>query len=163
SYGMATVALEPAPTWDELVDESTRAKRSHDYTLHTTRVSPVGDFKSLSELTSVQDRRFAITKEGAEEMAAEKQQFQKLVAERLALTPHKDVYILVHGVNNSFDDVLFRASQIWHFVGRRGVAIGYSWPGGAKGLRGYFQDRESGEFTVLHLKTILKALADTPA
>jgi esterase/lipase superfamily enzyme len=39
----------------------------------------------------------------------------------------------------------------------------YTWPAGANGLlRGYTHDRESGEFTILHLKQFLRLLAATP-
>ena len=81
---------------------------------------------------------------------------------RLALTPKKEVFILVHGVANQFDDAIISVAEMWHFLGREGVPIAYTWPAGAKGLVFYNVDRESGEFTVLHLKQFLRALADMP-
>jgi esterase/lipase superfamily enzyme len=53
-------------------------------------------------------------------------------------------------------------AQLWHFLGRFGVPIVYAWPAGRGGLRGYATDRESGEFTVFHLKQFLRAIADCP-
>ena len=53
-------------------------------------------------------------------------------------------------------------AELWHFLGRQGVPILYTWPAGAGGgLRGYTRDRESGEFTIFHLKQFLRLLAST--
>ena len=41
-------------------------------------------------------------------------------------------------------------------MGRQGVCIAYTWPSGFGGPFGYFHDRESGEYTVLHLKQFLR-------
>ena len=78
-----------------------------------------------------------------------------MVSQRLAQTPHKDVYVYIHGFANTFDDAVFRAAELWHFMGRQGVCIAYTWPSGYGGPFGYFHDRESGEYTVLHLKQFL--------
>ena len=54
-------------------------------------------------------------------------------------------------------------AELWHFLGRQGVPILYTWPAGSGGgLRGYTHDRESGEFTIFHLKQFLRLLAATP-
>lgn len=88
--------------------------------------------------------------------------FETLSAE-LAKTPVKDVYIFVHGYNNNFFDSVTTIAGMWHFLGREGVPIAYSWPAGRGGLlRGYTYDRESGEFTVYHLKTMLRVIAACP-
>jgi esterase/lipase superfamily enzyme len=90
------------------------------------------------------------------------QAFHKLIQERLAGTPHKEVFVFIHGFNNSFEDAVFRAAEVWHFLGRVGVPLVYTWPAGYGGIRGYAYDRESGEFTVGHLKVCLEALASCP-
>jgi len=162
AFGEATVAMEPATSWEELVTVSTEAKRAHEYTVRTTKVQEVGQIQSMANLFAVKDHKIELPPESVEVAAQERKAFQKLLEEKLALSPHKDVFILVHGVNNTFDDAVHRAAQIWHFAGREGVAVAYCWPAGGSGLRGYFQDRESGEYTVLHLKTMLKAVAETP-
>jgi esterase/lipase superfamily enzyme len=52
---------------------------------------------------------------------------------------------------------------LWHFLGRRGVPIAYTWPAGQTGfLRGYNYDRESSEFTVFHLKQTIREIAHNP-
>ena len=45
---------------------------------------------------------------------------------------------------DSFEDAIFRIAELWHFLGREGVPIAYTWPAGHPGLlRGYNYDRES--------------------
>src|SRR5438094_218234 len=92
----------------------------------------------------------------------EREHFEIALRERLAQTPQKDVYIFVHGVNNAFDDAVFRAAEVWHFMGRVGVPVAYSWPAGRGGVRGYAYDYESGEFTVGHLRQFIKLVAECP-
>src|SRR5207253_9395082 len=60
-------------------------------------------------------------------------------------------------------DSVITIGQLWHFLGRQGVPVAYSWPAGHGGLlRGYNYDRESSEFTVYHLKEMLRFLASCP-
>jgi esterase/lipase superfamily enzyme len=84
------------------------------------------------------------------------------VRRRLALTPRKDVYIYVHGYHNTFEDAAFALAELWHFFGRQGLPIIYTWPAGYPGIFGYTYDRESSEFTVFHLKQVIKWLSDQP-
>src|SRR5262249_29211088 len=83
--------------------------------------------------------------------------------QRLALTPRKAAYVYIHGYNNTFEDGVLVIAELWHFLGREGLPILYTWPAGSGGgLRGYTHDRESGEFTIFHLKQFLRILASTP-
>ena len=89
---------------------------------------------------------------------------RELLDRKLATSPDcHDVFVFVHGFNVSFEDSALITAQLHHFLGRRGIPIAYSWPAGA-GLSvfGYSRDRESGEYTVFHLKEFLKAVADHP-
>jgi esterase/lipase superfamily enzyme len=87
------------------------------------------------------------------------QQFRAELKRRFALTPKKDVYIYVHGYNNRFADGADTLAELWHFMGREGVPLLYSWPAGRGGFTGYGYDRESGQFTVFHFKQLLRSLA----
>ena len=89
-------------------------------------------------------------------------QARRVITERLALTPRKDVYLDVHGVATTFEQTVLSMAEFWHFLGREGVPIVYTWPAGSKELLFYTVDRESGEFTVLHLKQFLRFLAGMP-
>jgi esterase/lipase superfamily enzyme len=70
-----------------------------------------------------------------------------------------EVLIFVHGFKNTFDYAAVSLAELWHFIGRRGVPMLYSWPAAHKGMFGYFIDRESGEFTIYHLKNLIRSLA----
>jgi esterase/lipase superfamily enzyme len=87
---------------------------------------------------------------------------KQLIRKRLARTPRKEVFLDVHGVATGFDDAVLDLASFWHFLGREGVPIAYTWPAGSKGVLFYTVDRESGEFTVLHLKEFLRLLVDMP-
>jgi esterase/lipase superfamily enzyme len=88
--------------------------------------------------------------------------FHQLLRERLAKTPQKDVFIFIHGFNTEFNDAVYRPAEVWHFMGRAGVPVAYTWPAGFSGIRGYAYDRESGEFTIFHLKNFIRAVAACP-
>ncbi len=74
----------------------------------------------------------------------------------------KDVLVYVHGFANSFNEAARAEAEVWHFLGRHGVPVLYRWPAARGGLFGYFIDRESGEFTIFHLKEFLRLLASSP-
>jgi esterase/lipase superfamily enzyme len=67
----------------------------------------------------------------------------------------------VHGVNTEFNEAALNLANVWHFTGRHGVPIFYSWPVANEGLFGYFKDRESGEFSIYHVKETIRVLAST--
>jgi hypothetical protein len=88
--------------------------------------------------------------------------FRKKLLQQLALTPRKEIFIYIHGYHNTFDDAAFAMAELWHFIGRVGVPIIYTWPAGYPGLFGYTYDRESSEFTVFHLRKVLKFIGKFP-
>lgn len=90
------------------------------------------------------------------------QAFRHLLVRQLALTPRKEVFIYIHGYRNDFDDAAFAMAELWHFLGRIGVPIIYTWPAGYPGLFGYTYDRESSEFTIYHLREVLGFIASFP-
>ena len=114
--------------------------------------------------TVERDGRRVESPESATAREVAETRFKALLAERLALTPKKEVYIFVHGVGSTFDDAAQVMTELWHFMGRCGVPIVYTWPAGGGGdpLHEYAHDRESSEFTVYHLKQFLKLVASCP-
>ncbi len=71
----------------------------------------------------------------------------------------KEVFIFIHGVNTSFEEAAMVMAQLWHFLGRQGVPMIYTWPARSGSILGYGYDRESGEFTIYHLKQFLRTIA----
>jgi esterase/lipase superfamily enzyme len=160
-FGSAIVDLTPKLGWTDLVNDSTVADRKNTYALR------LGDCREAGKLEMIASRQplgvSGLQLTGAVEDNNEyEKRLQDLLKPRLAASPSKDVFIYVHGVNNSFEDSIFRVAELWHFLGRVGVPISYSWPAGNRGLINYAYDRESGEFTVTHLKQFLKAVASCP-
>jgi esterase/lipase superfamily enzyme len=86
------------------------------------------------------------------------------VAGRLALTPKKDIYVFIHGAGSDFSTPTYVMAGLWHFMGRCGVPVVYTWPssGSGQSLGGYDYNRESSEFTVFHFKQMLRLLAACP-
>lgn len=169
-YGIATVEFGKNVSWEELEKASKTSKRTKDLPMTIARTVEVGRFpdtpKSLTEsdvdspVAETAGTRPTATKiERDEEIV----RAEALLSERLAQVPDKEVFIFVHGYNNSFYDAVTTIAGLWHFLGRRGVPIAYTWPAGQTGLlRGYNYDRESSEFTVFHLKQMLREIAHNP-
>jgi esterase/lipase superfamily enzyme len=82
--------------------------------------------------------------------------------ERLEVSKQKDIILYMHGVNTQFNEAALNLANVWHFTGRYGVPIFYSWPAANAGLFGYFKDRESGQFSIYHVKETIRVLASTP-
>lgn len=162
AFGSATVSLEPYPSWKELIDDSAAPERKQHYALRPDGLKEVGSFDPMWDKLELADGGLRLASEAVTNLQWQRKNFHALLANRLAATAHKDVFVFIHGVNNSFDDAVFRAAEVWHFLGRVGVPVVYSWPAGHGGLRGYAYDRESGEFTVFHLKQFLRAVASCP-
>lgn len=162
-FGLCTVEMgKPDSTWDELVVASTTHERKLDWPLTLTGIDERGRYPALGPAVQI-DGKWMDDPAYTAECEKLTKQVHQLLAEQLARTPHKEVFIFVHGYNNSFATGAFRSAQIWHFLGRGGVPVLYSWPAGSTGLlQGYTRDRESSEFTIPHFKIFLRAIASCP-
>jgi esterase/lipase superfamily enzyme len=163
AFGSCVVEIGDNVSWETLVEESRQRQRSEKLPLYMRTITEQGRFPA-TPLPLVRSNGQIETDPAAQavqdQVAA---QLRQTLRERLALTSRKDVYVYIHGFNNSFTDAAFVMAQLWHFLGREGVPIIYTWPAGAGGgLRGYTHDRESGEYTLFHLKQFLRILATTP-
>ena len=161
AFGWSTVELGEGLTWDELVAASTSALRLRGLPLRITETRELGEFAETPIRVLEADGELVPHPEAVEQDRAGHQAFEEALCGRLAAARPREVYVFVHGYNNTFEHSVFVVAQIWHFMGRRGVPVVYSWPAAWSGpLLGYARDRESGEFTVFHLKQFLRALAD---
>lgn len=162
SYGVATVSVDPEVTWEQFAADSSVERRSRSYTPEVTSVEPMGTFRSTTKYLEPRDGTIKLRRDAMKDLAAEQADFYKVMDRWLDHTDRKEVLVFVHGYNNEFDDAAIRMAQTWHFGGRLGVPIVFTWPAGSGGLKGYAYDRESGEFAVVHLKMLLWALANNP-
>lgn len=161
-YGLATVGVDPELTWEEFRDLSVTGERDRNYELTVERVEQMGTFSGFDQTHEVRDGELVYRADAEAVVERENEEFYKVLRPLLARTDRKEVVVFVHGFNNTLDYALMRLAQAWHFGGRQGVPIVYSWPGGYGGPFGYAYDRESGEFTIPHLKMTLRRLALCP-
>jgi esterase/lipase superfamily enzyme len=162
AVGTTVVDLGQNETWEELVEASRTNTRFGNFELRLVSIDEFGRLPPTPMPYEVIDGEIV---EDPEAVAARDATVARLHAEvtrRLALTPRKDVYIYVHGYHNTFEDAAYALAELWHFFGREGLPIVYTWPAGYPGLFGYTYDRESSEFTVFHLKQVIKWLSEQP-
>jgi esterase/lipase superfamily enzyme len=163
AFGSCFVEIGQQMDWATLVSESTTRDRSSDFSLTARSVTELGRL-AATPLPLVERDGQSLDDPAAVAAQAELwDRFREEVRKRLALTPVKDAFVYVHGFQNSFNYAAGVVTEVWHFGGRLGVPILYSWPAGSPGLlKGYSQDRESGEYTIDHLKQFIRALSKVP-
>jgi esterase/lipase superfamily enzyme len=163
AFGTVRVGFGRHVSWEQLVAASRSRLRLLNLSLHVDQVTETGRFAPSPPYWE-QDAsgKFVESPADVAQDQASEVAFKQMIQQRLDLGPSKEVYVYVHGFANTFDESVQVLSQVWHFLGRRGVPVAYSWPSGRAGLRGYPYDRESGEYTILHLKRLLRLLGECP-
>ncbi len=160
AFGVAIVSLGRELSWDQLLEYSNLERRSPRPKL---RLEAVEELVRLPPTPlpyrPVGDGRIAVGPATLEQQQLAEERIRGELENRLANTPRKEAFVVVHGVDNSFQQSVQLVAEGWHFMGREGLHICYTWPAG----KSYGYDRESGEFTVHHLKQMLRLLASTPA
>ncbi|MGB7451948.1 MAG: alpha/beta hydrolase [Lysobacterales bacterium] len=162
AFGRAVVNMGDEITWQDLLSASrtqSRTKSVHLEMLETTELARAPNSPLPFNLV---DGKVVQKADKLAELEEATATFHASIAKQLEQTSRKEVFIFVHGFHNSFEDSVFIMAEMWHFLGRIGVPIAYSWPAGHPGLFGYTYDRESSEFTVFHLRQLLKIIAGFP-
>jgi esterase/lipase superfamily enzyme len=162
AFGSTVVDLGEDITWEQLLEASRRQKRLDKVPLTRGELreivrgpdAPI-PFTEVDGII-VEEPDYLAKRQAAVEV------FRQVMVKQLAKTPRKEVFIFVHGFHNDFNDAAFTMAELWHFLGRYGVPIVYSWPAGYPGLFGYTYDRESSEYTVFHFRQVLGLLASFP-
>ena len=162
AFGTAVVDLGVDQTWEKLLEASRTQKRLESVKLELRDVEEIVrgpdaplPFREVDGKIVEEPHLVAQREEAAEA-------FRRVLVRQLELTPRKEVFVFVHGYHNRFDDAAFAMAELWHFLGRIGVPIVYTWPAGHPGIFGYTYDRESSEFTIYHLREILNFMASFP-
>jgi esterase/lipase superfamily enzyme len=162
AFGSAIVEIGEGEAWEVLRADSRRREREKRWPLKLPGLHEQGRFPETPFPFSHQNGRIVRDAATLADQARTEQLLLQEVARRLSITPAKELLIYVHGYNNTFDDAAFTLAELWHFAGRTGVPLLYTWPAGRGGLTGYAYDRESGEFTIFHLKQLLRMLSRIP-
>ena len=185
--GACTVEIGKDLSWDELVRQSLATSRDRALPVRAVRLDQIArypeeplpfrkasgsaaakrpDSGPASGGPSPNPGPFSFEEDPAAlaEQAEAESTFRQALSERLRATPRKEVFVLVHGVGTSLEDASCVMAQLWHYMGRIGVPVVYSWPAGYSHgtIQRYTRDRESGEFTIYHLKQFLRAVASCP-
>ena len=164
AVGSAVIEIGQDVAWDTLVEQSQLAERSQKLPLRIRTMTEHVRFPNTPMPFMLHNGQPTLTPEAQAAYDHAAEQVRQDIRQRLTLTtPRKAAYVYVHGYNNTFEDGVLVIAELWHFLGRQGVPILYTWPAGSGGgLRGYTHDRESGEFTIFHLKQFLRLLASMP-
>jgi esterase/lipase superfamily enzyme len=162
AFGASTVAFGQDQDWQTLSAASGQTKRREQLPLSIVANQEILRFDATPIPFEVVNGTPVRLPSAVASYNRKRAVFQDRIRQQMRAAGKNEVTIFVHGFNNSFEDAVFSLADIWHFSGRRGVPIAYSWPAGSGGLFGYFTDRESGEFTVYHLKEFLLQLSQIP-
>ena len=163
AVGSCVVEMGQNVSWDTLVQQSQQAERTQQLPLRIRAMTEQVRFPNTPMPFVLHNGQPAVAPAVQEAYEHAADQVRQDLRQRLTLTSRKAAYVYVHGYNNTFEDGALVVAEFWHFLGRQGVPILYTWPAGSGGgLRGYTHDRESGEFTIFHLKQFLRLLASTP-
>jgi esterase/lipase superfamily enzyme len=173
AWGTCDLVIGDNVAWEQLVKASRAKNREVSLPLYVPRVRELGrlaptprkTFEVVDENVTPEAAAAAATQPSgyARDDTAAEEAFRRDLSARLAHTPSKEVFVYVHGFANNFYSGVNVVGELWHFMGRRGVPIAYTWPAGSPSLlRAYMYDRESSEFTVYHFKQVLKLIASCP-
>jgi esterase/lipase superfamily enzyme len=161
-FGSAVVEIGNDLLWQELVRISETSSREFSPSIKVISRNEIGRFPETPYIIIEDKGKIRVDPETHAQYEQVATQFRQEISRRLSMVNSKEVQIFIHGFNNSFDEGAVSLAELWHFLGRHGVPLLYSWPAAQGGLLGYFIDRESGEFTVFHLKKLFKLLASFP-
>jgi esterase/lipase superfamily enzyme len=164
AFGVCEVEIGRNVSWEDLVRESRTQRRSRSLPLAMKEIQELGRFPAVPDLAAFDRDSFVEAPEVIAERTATERQAIALLSDRLSRTPRREVYVYIHGFSNTFEDAAFVMAGLWHFLGRTGVPMIYTWPAGSPegALGGYSHDSESGQFTGYHLRQFLKAIASCP-
>lgn len=161
AFGESWVEFGEGVGWDELVD-LTNGVNPHALSLINNGFAELIRFPATPVPFAISDGVVVPGEKLEREYQGKIEEFQTAIRTQLNETGLREAMIFVHGFNSEFKDALSTTAALWHHSGRTAVPISYSWPAGNPGLFKYFKDRESGEFTIFHLKEFLRALSEMP-
>jgi esterase/lipase superfamily enzyme len=136
-YGYLDVTI---PQTHKLAELET-PKQWSEYTLSVNKTDMRREFVLLDEVTPLA-----------------KDDFLRVLRQEIQGSPSKDVFIFVHGYNNSFEDTARRTAQLAYDLDFDGTPVMYSWPSQAS-LTAYHADEGMIEVSGPRLSEFLGAVA----
>ena len=161
AFGSVEVVAGNDLDWNRVVASSLDgSRRKKDVTLSIGTTEELGRFPETPLGVALNEN--GVVETDPEILAAVEESEALLLGEidrRLELTAKNEIFIFIHGYANDFSEGAFKLAELWHFLGREGVPLLFSWPAGRGGPTGYPYDIESGNFCLFHLKELLRLLA----
>jgi len=162
AFGSVVVEIGDDLSWQQLVALSETSKRKSSPAIQVPTRTEIARFPPTPHPFTIVDGKAEVVPETQAEFDRIASLFRKEINRRMVQVGTNEIHIFVHGFKNTFDYAAISLAELWHFLGRRGVPLLYSWPAAKGGMFGYFADRESGEFTIYHLKNMIRLLASFP-
>lgn len=164
AFGSVRVDVGAGLDWDELAAASRSARRRTPVNLELAGITELGRYPQTPYL--IRHTGFGFVRD-PDIMATHRKAEQTLeteLARRLSETRKKEIMLYVHGFNEPFEEAAFITAELCHFLGREHLCALFTWPAGGGGglLRAYGRDRESGEFSVAHLKKTIRSITAVP-
>ncbi|QDV42934.1 hypothetical protein Enr13x_27850 [Stieleria neptunia] len=137
-------------------DRGTLVKGIAEVTVPDTHQRGMVERPSLLRFEIREDQREHVVLTSAIELSDS--DFQRRLAETVALSPSQDLLVFIHGYNVDFQSAIRRTAQIAVDLPFEGVPVCYSWPSQGT-LLGYTVDENNAAWTQTHLKQFLLDLA----
>lgn len=161
-FGSAIVEIGNDLGWQQLVEMSQTSSRKTSPPVKVISRTELDRFPPTPHAFLVVDGRVKVDPVVQADFDKVVTEFRKDINRRMTETGENEVHIFIHGFHNTFDRAAVTMAEYWHFIGRRGVPLIYTWPAASKGMFGYFKDREAGEFTIFHLKSMIRLISSFP-
>ena len=126
AFGQCVVEIGKDVPWPQLVENSLSEKRELSLPLSIQRISELGRFPETPIPFMSQGNQLVDDPAIMAEKERVSQSFRAEVARRLSLTQEKEAFLFIHGYNNAFDHSIFVMTDLWHFMGRKGIPVVYS-------------------------------------
>ncbi|WP_349431231.1 alpha/beta hydrolase [Methylomarinum sp. Ch1-1] len=162
AFGRLIIEFGEGLTWEGLVKASSSADREKAISLKPADPEEIVRFPDTPLPFSFKGGVIKILPDAEAAYQKAIVTLQATLRRRLTAIKNKEVIVFVHGFNTDFNEAALSMAELWHFTGRLGLPLFYSWPAASGGPFGYFTDRESGEFSIYHLKETLRILAAVP-
>lgn len=159
AFGAITVRFGHQLNWNELVELSNQSERPKAIDVSIEQTEEKTRFPETPLAFTVVDGTPTVVLSALQDYKNARNSMKETLEKRLEQSPRQEVLLFVHGFNNDFELAGLALADLWHFTGRQTTPLFYSWPAASGGLFGYFTDRESGEFTLYHLKETLRLIS----
>jgi len=164
AFGSVRVDLGSGIEWDEVVAASKTADRRRPINLSLAGTTELGQYPPTPYVLQYTGSGMVSAPGVMASHREAEEALKREIERRLAAARKKEVVFYVHGVNETFADAAFTTAELCHFLGREHLCTFFTWPAGSGGglLYSYGQDRESGEFSVVHLKRAIRSIVTLP-